>query len=297
MSRFTFAALASLVLAGTAAAQQVPGRDLLEFPIGLLAEPQALSSRMTGGLWNPAAAALEPTLRGTIGFAGLTTPTEQGVELSMLAGAWQVHKGMTASLSLTQASVRDLFRTTTDPQTLGGEIPYGTTLFSLGLAGIRGPVTFGAAARARTARFDAESENAFSVDVGAIADRPFRLPVRVAASTFLLSPSRSKESATYAFAADLPLVSRDSTFSLRGGYAATETEHRGHEDYVFTSARYRSIDASAGVAQNHAYGHSAQRLRLGLGLRYAGYMVAFGREDGAAGIGANYQVIVTRTIR
>jgi hypothetical protein len=297
MSRFTFAALASLVLAGTAAAQQVPGRDLLEFPIGLLAEPQALSSRMAGGLWNPAAAALAPNLRGTIGFAGLTTPTEQGVELTMLAGAWQVHKGMTASLSLTQASVRDLFRTTTDPQTLGGEIPYGTTLFSLGLAGVRGPITFGAAARARSARFDAENDNAFSVDVGAIADHVGRLPIRVAASTFLLSPSRAKESATYAFAVDVPLVSRDSTFSLRGGYSATQTEQRGHEDYVFTSARYRSIDASAGVAQTIVYGHTAQRLRLGLGLRYAGYMVAFGREDGAAGVGASYQVIVTRVFR
>ena len=58
MSRFIFATLGSLVLTAAAAAQQVPGRDLFEFPLGLLAEAPALSMQMTGGLWNPATASL-----------------------------------------------------------------------------------------------------------------------------------------------------------------------------------------------------------------------------------------------
>jgi len=64
MSRFIFAALGSIVLAGPVAAQQVPGRDLFEFPIGLLAEPAALSAQMTGGLWNPASARAGQSARG-----------------------------------------------------------------------------------------------------------------------------------------------------------------------------------------------------------------------------------------
>jgi hypothetical protein len=43
MSRFIFAALASFTLAAAATAQRVPGRDLLEFPIGLIADAPPLS--------------------------------------------------------------------------------------------------------------------------------------------------------------------------------------------------------------------------------------------------------------
>jgi hypothetical protein len=297
MSRFTFAALVSVIVTSAAAAQQVPGRDLLEFPVGLLAEPPALSSRMPAGLWNPAAASLPANSRGTIGFAGLMTPSDQGVSLAMLAGEVRVRRDLIATLSLAQASVQDIFRTNTDPTTNFGEIPYSTTVVSLGAAAARGPLSVGVAGRFRHARFDAERSGVLSVDAGAVLNRVAGTPIRIAASTFLFSPSRSKESATYSFATDIPVFQRDSAFVVRGGYSASQTEHRGHEDYGFAAATYRQVDASAGVARLNAYGHISYRLRLGIGLRYAGYNVAFGREDGAAGVEASYQVLVTRAIR
>jgi hypothetical protein len=45
------------------------------------------------------------------------------------------------------------------------------------------------------------------------------------------------------------------------------------------------------------FGTTNRRLRLGVGLRYAGYDLALGREDGAAGFGASYQFVLTRTFK
>jgi hypothetical protein len=296
MSRFTFAALASVVLSSAAAAQQVPGRDLLEFPLGLLAEPPALSARMPASLWNPAVSVLSPGSRGSIGFAGLTTPEQQGVDLEMLGGEVRF-RGMTASLSYAQAGVNDILRTDTDPTTVTGSVPYQTNLFSLGAATARGPYSIGAAARIRTSRFDNDHSSVFSFDVGALANSVLGTPLRVAASTFLFSPSRAREAALYTAAADYPLFRRDTSVVIRGGYSVSHTEGRGREDYVFGTTTYRELDASVGVAQLNAFGHADHRLRIGIGLHHAGYNIAFGREDGNGGIAASYQVLLTRTFR
>ena len=297
MSRFIFAVLVSISLATPATAQQVSGRDLLDFPLGLLAESAPLSARMTGGLWNPATSMLSPGAKAEFGFAGLTTPQEQGVRLDMIAGSVRIRPTLTAMLSVAQASVSDILRTETDPQSLGGEIPYGTTLLSAGLAATRGHVTAGAAARYRWTSIDSQHGGVFAMDFGAIVDGVARTPVRLAASTFLLSPSRSKETPTYLVAADLPIMRRDSSFVLRGGYSLSRTDGRGREDYAFTTTSYRQFDASAGVAQTTVFGNRDHRWRLGVGVRYAGYTAAIGREDGAAGVGGSYQFLLTRVIR
>jgi len=297
MSRFIFAALVSISLAIPAAAQQVPGRDLLDFPLGLLAESAPLSSRMTGGLWNPAAAMLSPSARAEFGFAGLTTPQEQGVRLDMIGAAFRVRPAITASVSVAQAAVSDILRTETDPLSRGAEIQYGTTMASVGLAARRSNITAGVAARYRWASLDTERSGVFAVDLGAIVDRVAGTPLRLAASSFLLTPSRSRETPTYMAAADLPVLRRDSSFVVRGGYSLSETDGRGHEGYVFTTTSYRQFDASAGMARTSAFGSSDRRWRLGLGVRYAGYTAAVGRENGGAGIGGSYQFLFTRVIQ
>jgi hypothetical protein len=297
MSRFIFAALASISLTIPGAAQQVPGRDLLDFPLGLLAESAPLSSRMTGSLWNPATSMLSSTARAEFGFAGLTTPQEQGVRLEMLAGSYRVRPALTATISFAQASVSDILRTETDPQSLGGEIQYGTTLVSAGVATSRANVTAGAAARYRWASIDTKRSGVLALDVGAIVDRVAGTPVRLALSTFLLTASRSKEAPTYLAAADAPLIRRDSSFVLRGGYSFSRTDGRGREDYAFTTSSYRQFDASAGVVETSVFGNRDRRWRLGVGVRYAGYTAAIGRESGAVGVGGSYQFLLTRVIR
>lgn len=294
MSRLIFVALASFVVTTAAAAQQVPGRDLLEFPLGLLAEAPALSTRMAAGLWNPAASALTGNRKLDFGLAGLSTPQEQGVQLDMAGIAYRVRPNLTGSLSFAQASVADILRTDADPTSLGDEIPYGTTLLSAGLATSRGNSSFGLAARYRWGALDTDRSGVLSVDAGAIVDRVGGTPVRVAVSTFLLSPSPSKEAASYLAAADLPVFTRDSTLDVRAGYSRTQTDGRGHEDYVFGTSTYRQLDLSGGLAQSTIFGHVNRRMRLGFGLRYAGYTVAIARDEGAAGFPASYQFLFTR---
>ena len=296
MSRFIFAAVSWLLLAGTAVAQGVPGRDLLQFPLGLLAEAPALSRQMTGGLWNPAASAIESPSRGALGFAGLTTPQDQGVNLETLSGSYVFRPRWTASLSFAQASVSDILRTDSDPLSHGNEIPYSTTVASAVLSTVRGPADVGLAARYRWGTVDAEHAGTLSIDAGAIVDRVAGTPLRLAASTFLFSPWDKDNEATYFAAADIPVLRRDSTLVVRAGYSVSHTNERGHDQYGFATARYRQFDASAGVSQAVVFGNRNDRWRLGLGLHYAGYNIAIGREDGAAVFPPSYQFLLTRVL-
>ena len=275
MCRKVFAAVVSFVLLGSrgAAAQRVAGRDLLEFPLGILAEAPALSEQMGGGLWNPASAMLRPGTRASFGFAGLTTPQDVGVRLEMIAGAYRLKPNITGSLSVAEASVSDILRTDTDPQSLGGEVPYGTTVVSAGLATIYESATLGLSTRFRWGNVDRDRSSAFAVDAGAIVDRVAGSPVRVALSTFLVGPSGTAD-ASYFAAADVPVFARDSTVMVRGGLSMTRTESRGDERYAFGTASYRRIDVSAGMSTVHEFGNSSRRWRLGLGLHHAGYTVA-----------------------
>ncbi|HEY4217638.1 MAG TPA: hypothetical protein VGM67_10905 [Gemmatimonadaceae bacterium] len=293
MSRLIFVALASFVVTGAAAAQQVPGRDLLDLPLGLLAEAPSLSTDMPAGIWNPAASSLTGNRKFEFGLAGLTTPQEQGVQLEMAGVSYRLRPQLTGSLSFAQASVADILRTDTDPQSMGGEIPYGTSILSAGLSTTRGNSSFGAAARYRWGSLDTDHSGVMSMDLGAIVDRVAGTPVRVAVSSFLLSPS-SREDPTYMGAADIPVLKRDSTLQLRAGYSRSQTNGRGHEDYGFATSTYRELDLSGGIAQSTMFGHTNRRMRLGFGLRYAGYTVAIGRDDGAAGFPASYQFLLTR---
>jgi hypothetical protein len=294
MSRFTFAVLACCCIPAAAAAQQVPGRDLLEFPLGLLAEAPALSTQMIGGLWNPANSALVRGQRAAFAFTGLTTPQEQGVRLEMVGASYQVRPALTATLSFAQASVADILKTSTDPQSLGGEISYGTMLLSAGVSTQRRNVSLGAAARYRWGSLDTDHSGVLGVDAGAVVDRVAGTPLRLGVSSFLFSPSSRSDDASLLAAADVPLLRRDTALVVRGGYSINQTRHRGREDYVFATSAYEQLDLSAGVSRALVFGNVNTRLRLGFGLRYAGYHIAIAREDGSAGFSASYQFLFSR---
>jgi hypothetical protein len=297
MSRFIFAAFWWICSAGSAAAQQVPGRDLLEFPVGLLAEAAPLSVQMPGGLWNPAAAALPMGTRAAIGFAALTSPQDLGVDLSQFAGSYRIRHSVTASLSLTTASISDILHTDTDPISLGAEIPYRTTLFSAGLSAANGNLSYGLAARYRTGTADDEQAGEFVMDAGVSLDRVGGSPVRLAASTFMFTFAGGSREASYLVAADVPVIKRDSAHVLRLGQGLAYTEGRGREEYTFATGRLGLLELSGGLSRSFAFGNSGHRWRLGSGLRYSAYTLAFAREQGAAGLGASYQFLLKRTIQ
>jgi hypothetical protein len=184
-----------------------------------------------------------------------------------------------------------------DPQSLPGEISYGTTMISGGAAGTWGDVGLGAAARYRRGTLDAANRSALSIDAGLIVNHVARTPARISLSTFLFSPWRSREATTYLIAADAPVVRRDSTFQLLAGYSWAQTESRGRDQYLSANATYRRFEAGVGVLQSTDFGETARRARLGLGLHYADYMLSLAREDGAGGFGASYQFVFTRSVK
>lgn len=301
MSRLTFAALASVLLSAPAAAQKVPARDLFEFPLGLLADAPALDTRMPASLWNPASRASGPASRGEIGIAGLTTPQNQGVQLDMIGAEYRIRPGVSLGTSFAQASVSDILRTETDPQSVGGEIPYTTSVFSAGVAATErhsslGTWSAGAALRYRWATVDADHGGALSLDGGLIVDRILGTPFRGAASTFLFSPDRSQDIATYMAALDAPVFRKDSTLTVRLGYSLSQTPSHGRDDYAFSSVDRGWFNVTGGFDWSTAFGDRDRRFRLGVGFRYASYVVAVGREEGTAGLGPNYQFLVTRSI-
>jgi hypothetical protein len=293
MRRLLFAAMMCGGMATPSLAQQVPARDLLDFPIGAIAEPSALAYTLSSGLWNPAAVALAAHETVKAGLVALNSPIEQGVSEQLGAVTVALPRELLLTGSLLRASVTDLVRTQTDPQSVGGEIPYGTTMFSAGLSRRFGPLTAGVAARVRTGTVDYIQRTSLSVDWGMVADSIFRSPVRLAMSTFLLSPSRARERATVMGAADVPVYRRGTLFEVRGGVAVSATDARGHEDYLYGALRYADLEARGGVARTHEFGATSNHLRLGLDLRYGRYAVGIAREQEGAGLGAVYQFLLT----
>ena len=85
-----------------------PARDLLEFPLGLLAEAPALSMQMTGGLWNPATGSLRAPGRAAFGFAGAHHAAGAGCPARHGRRRIRIEPALTAALSIVKPSVSDI---------------------------------------------------------------------------------------------------------------------------------------------------------------------------------------------
>jgi hypothetical protein len=298
MCRMTFAAVAALVVLSPfhgLQAQQVPGRDLYQFPLGMLAEPASLAAAAGGGFWNPATLALRTGERLLLSATSLNTPIEQAVSAQLGTVAYRVAPRLTVGVQVAQASVTDLIRTDTDPQSIGGEIPYRSTIVSAIAAATRGGASFGVALRRRSGEMDFTTGHATSLDVGGTMERPGGVPVRLAASTFLRSVTGKGDRVTTLAAAEglLPFKAID----VRAGLAFQRERESGSEIFAFGSARTKMLEIRGGLARQSAYGSTTTRPRLGLGLRYARYLVGVAREEGTAGLGSSYQFLLTTVFR
>ncbi len=295
MCRKTFAAAAACLALCPLGAQQVPGRELFSFPLGSMAEAPALANTGGGGLWNPATIALGRGDRLRAAFAAFDAPIDQGVTAQVATIALQMRPGLTGGVSLAMASVGDLHNTDTDPQSISGEIPYRSTIISGVLAAQRGSTTLGLALRHRSASLVSTGSSANSVDVGVTTDHPFSLPLRAGLSTFLLSPSRSRERAS-AVGAIEGYIPWHQERDLRAGVSYQLDEAGGDERFVFASGRASVLELKAGLARENAFHYSSTRLRLGVGVHYAHYLVGVSREDGTSGLAASYQFFLSTVV-
>jgi hypothetical protein len=289
--------VASAAVAPTASAQWVPGRELLDFSLGTLAEAPALATRARVGLWNPASLAARDAARWSFGVAALTTPDDQGVSAQLFGGSMRFSRGLVTGLSIARASVRDLIETDQDPQSLS-VLRYQTTLVSAMVAQRSGEhLAAGIALRYRAGELAGTHRGAVSIDGGVLVDGQGERDGRVAASTFLWSlANQEDERVTYSGAADLRLAG-DSAAEVRGGYSYSTTARGSQEHFVFASGRSGIWEGRGGLASRGSFSDSPWRLRLAVGVYYARYAVAVAREENGAGLGAVYQFSLSSTRR
>ena len=277
---------------------EIPGRDLLRFPVGLVAEPAALPGMFGGGFWNPAATLLPAGASWRLSAGAMSTPSD--VSVSAHAGAATgLWRGSTITVSVVRASVAGIVRTDSDPLTVGNDLLYATTVASLGVAHrLLNHVAWGLAVRVRTGQIDFESRTAVSLDGGLVAEHFSRLDARVGLSTFLASPwSSGKEHMSVVAAADVRIVQADSDRAVRTGVAFTTTQGGDAEQFAFVSGRYRAWEVRGGPVRTTAYDGENYRGRMAIAVHYAGYSVGVAREGTPGGLGPTYQFVLSSLMR
>jgi hypothetical protein len=298
MRRMAFGLLTCAMLAGSARGQPVPGRDLLDFPIGALAEARVFAEQTGDGLWNPATIALPSRARLRIVASALVTPAEQGVSSQVLAFTTALPARTSVGVAYVRAQVEDLLRTDTDPQTIGDKIPYWTSIVSASAAQRRDRLTVGLSLRYRSGELDGETQSALGLDGGVVAEDVLLKGVRIAAATFLWRPaSETSDGAVYRVGTEARLYARDSLHLVRGGYELAFARGVSREHYGYASGRYGGWEGHAGAARQVIYGDADWSIRLGIGLHYARYLVAIAREDSESGLGVLYQVTLSTLIQ
>ncbi|MGQ0539562.1 MAG: hypothetical protein ACT4R6_11480 [Gemmatimonadaceae bacterium] len=273
--------------------QHLPGRDLFDFPIAALAEGTALATFAGDGLRNPASLYVSSQERGRLSLSSLSTGREQRVSGQTLGAAYHV-RGTTFGVSLARASVSDIARTDTDPQSIGGDVPYGLTVLSLAAARRAGAnLTSGIALRWQRGELDSERRQDVGVDAGVVLDSVARRDIRLAASTFLWRPGAGVRSgAAFAGGVDARVLKLPRIADVRGGYTWTATLRDSDEHFAYVALRTRVWDARAGLVRLTTRTDATTRLRLALGARYGRYRLGVAREENPYGLSPAYVFIL-----
>jgi hypothetical protein len=297
MRRKFLCGLAASLGAASLEAQTVPARDLWEFPLGAILQPAALSADPAGGLWNPAAHGIKQGERIRLGATSLSAASDQGVGGQMLGINVRRDDGRTFGLSVARSAIEGVVRTDFDPQATG-EVPYSSLIVSATATRVVLPhVELGLALRWREGRVDEEVRHALAADLGVIATNlPFR-DARIGISSFLWRPGREIEDRpSVVAAADVSIYTRG-TNAFRLGYSYNAVNRGSREYGPYVLSQLERLEANIGVLATSVSGRRVSRIRSGLALRYASYLVGVGREEGVSGLGPLYQFTLSSTIR
>jgi hypothetical protein len=298
MRRKFLCGLAALGFAPVLAAQSVPARDLWDFPLGAVLEPAAIASEAGSGLWNPASIAMPAGTFARLGVAALTPTATQGVDAQLVAASWRRKTGTTFGVSVARSSVSGIVRTDTDPNGFGN-VTYSSLVASFTAARQLLPhVTGGVALRYRDGTSDVTTSSALAADLGVIVDSlPWR-DARFAVSSFLWRPGReSDDQPTLLSAFDFRVLSSKTAPNIRVGYQHNATFHGIRESGPFLSAQTGPLEVRGSLVNTTVYGHSNNRVRSGLALHLARYVVGIGREEGTGGLAPLYQFTLSSLVK
>src|SRR5688500_2493421 len=217
MRHLVFALAIAALVPPVAAAQRVPGRDLLQFPLAALDRPAALPTDLADGLGNAATLVTLGGAKLRVGAAALQTPEAQAVSAQLLAAAHSLSERIVVGVSAARWAVDDIASTTTSPDASDGDVNYSTAMLSLAAArrNTRN-VSVGLSLRARTGSAAGVRRTAVAVDGGVLIDSLWR-DARVGVASFLWRPAPAGDERT------APPVAGD----VRAWGAATPPEARG----------------------------------------------------------------------
>ncbi len=291
--RFIGLLAAIVLMSKVAAAQAVPARDLLSAPVGLIGAPAALADGVAAGVWNPATGLLEGGDRLRAGVSALNAPVDVALTGQVISLAHQIRDWGTVAVSLTRAGVSDLVRTETDPQSIGGEIPYAIWVSTLGYARRVAPnLVVGGAARWLSGRVDRNRRDRLGADLGLVADHLGRFDVRVAASSFL-QPLDGEEPTTLLAASDARLFHRDTSVTVRAGLGLVRTPRAVTELYPHVSGRVGRVQLRGGPVRVTAFGSTTWRSRLAITLEQDRFTIGVVQESNSSGLTPTYQIAVS----
>lgn len=296
MRHLVFALAIAALLPAVAAAQRVPGRDLLQFPLAALDRPAALPTDLADGLGNAATIVTLNGARLRVGAAALQTPETQGVSAQLLSAAHSLSERIVIALSAARWSVDDIASTTTSPDASEGDVSYGTAMLSVSAARRNTKnVSVGLSLRARTGAMGGARRTAVAVDGGVLLDSLWR-DARVGVASFLWRPAQTgDERTTLHVAGDLRVWGTSAVREARAGLAADFTEPDERLEFLYASGRHGPLALRLGVARTVRWENGPWRARLGVGVHYDKYVVAVAREEGANGLGAVYQFTINAT--
>ena len=297
MRRKFLCGLAAFAWAPGLWAQPVPARDLWEFPLGSVLEPAALASEPGGGLWNPATTLTSGTERWRLGVAALSSASDQSVDGQLIAATFRRTNGIAFGASIARSAVASILRTETDPQSLG-EVPYSSLLMSITAARAIVPhVTAGVALRYREGHADQLVNHAFAADLGIIVHSLPVLDARIAVSSFLWRPGKEIDDRPAVLAAVDARLMGTTDRETRLGLSYNGVNRGAKELGPFVSWRFDRVDLRGAYLRTSASGRSVSRIRWGMALHYARYVVGFAREEGASELGPLYQFTLSSMLR
>lgn len=292
MTRLVGAFVALLGAPLAAWGQQVPGRDLLDFPLGTLADAPVLA-REGFAIWNPALVEVSGSARVRGALGAVDTPQDVGASLIGVRLAARLPRGITAALSAVRGEVDGIARTIDSPASIGGDLAYGSAMYSVGASRRHRAVSVGVALRYRTGTIGGESGRGARADAGVHADSLFGLPIRAAAATFLWQPANaSADQSAFAGGIDGDVFTLGNT-TARLGYALTLWPQGANEHYGLTSIAAGSWEGTAGLARRSRMGEVEWSMRLGVAVRHSRYRVGLAREGMRDGLGGIYQFILS----
>lgn len=256
-----------------------------------LGAPLALASGATGMFWNPASIAHLPTVAA--GVQVVRAPAIIGIDGLVAGATTRLTPHLAFGLSIGRLDMRNIVRTTSSPISVLGSIPIYDQMAALTVAGTAGPVALGFTLRGHDSRFDIESENGLTADIGIIVSGSTRL--KLAAATHLQSFKLGQDEATSYLAAisydvgGFSLGTDSVAVSVAYGFAARARSLVDHTIALdLLVSKVARVSGSA--VREEGFTGTAWRPTVEVTLILGKYTIGVARSEGLNGIGPSYRI-------